>query len=661
VKERAAMDIKGGVRGASASALLFYGSLGAGCWIFGGFRAAAILILIIFICNSILRIAVGALGLDGSPALSLTVRSLLSLGLFPFAWLACRILPDGGLIPALGIILAAGLALSMRLKASTGGASKRDYAAILFVFLVVIGTTRLPFSRIGYPVDGNYAYRAYFSSDYLKHFSIVESLNNGPIPPANLYFAGESLHYYWLPYATPAFVARVAGSAPNSLFAFSFAVNFLFLLLLFLACRRISTRRRWIPYLAVPLVLAPSLEGLYLWAGRARFSFAAYFAEGRAVNIDGLTRWLWSLPQIDTLLRSLLYTPQHLLSLAFVLMSLIFVDEEKERPWVFSVFIALSLASSFFVGGILLLARALHILGREGARVLRGDLAPFAFLKDLGGRHFLLPLFVLALSVALRMVSSGGSAIVIKPLGPRQIFILLGLNLGLLVVSGVWGLFAARFRSRAFLAILLGVSLALLLAVRIAGFESDVSLKAGLVVILALALLTCRLGEVPGARKLAVPLMLLVLIPGTLTAVLDIRNSADVRNARFTSYIRGDEMRMLEWIRENVPKGKVVQNFPAARTWNLSAIPAFAGRPMAIGDRMHGQIFQVRPVVYEQRLEALRGALSGLPATADGLKRLGVDYLFWGEDESRFFKGDPGSLPVAHREGRTILYALGPE
>ncbi len=76
---------------------------------------------------------------------------------------------------------------------------------------------------------------------------------------------------------------------------------------------------------------------------------------------------------------------------------------------------------------------------------------------------------------------------------------------------------------------------------------------------------------------------------------------------------------------------------------------------------MHGQIFQVRSDAYEQRLEALKDALSGLPATADGLRRLGVDFLFWGEDESRFFKGDPKGLPVAHREGRTILYAIGPE
>ena len=198
----------------------------------------------------------------------------------------------------------------------------------------------------------------------------------------------------------PAVVSRLTGSTAKALFAYSFAVNFLFLLLLFQACRRIRRKRRWMPFLAVPLVLAPSLEGAYLWAGRARFSFAAFFADGRAYNIDGLTRWLWNLPQIDTLLRSLLYTPQHLLSLAFVLLFLVFADEDPEKPWLLSLLLALSLASSFFVGGILLAARALHIVGREGARLVRRDSTPAAFVRSLAS-HFLLPVLVLGLSIAL--------------------------------------------------------------------------------------------------------------------------------------------------------------------------------------------------------------------------------------------------------------------
>ncbi len=652
------MDVRRGIRGGPALGLFFYACLAAGCALFGGLKAAAVLVLLILACNRVLRLAGRALGLNSSPALSLAVRSLLSLGLFPFVWLACRLLPGGWLLPAVGVIIAVGLALSLRHKSTEARPAGADYAGIFFILFLVTVATWLPFSKIGSLVDGRLAYRAYFSSDYLKHFSVVGSLNNSGMPPGNPYFAGEPLHYYWLPYAVPAVVSRLTGSTAKALFAYSFAVNFLFLLLLFQACQRIARKRRWMPFLAVPLVLAPSLEGAYLWAGRARLSFAAFFADGRAYNIDGLTRWLWNLPQIDTLLRSLLYTPQHLLSLAFVLLFLVFADEDPEKPWLLSLLLALSLASSFFVGGILLAARALHIVVREGARLVRRDATPAAFVRGLVS-HFLLPVLVLGLSILLRMVSTGGSGVVFKPLGPRQILLLLGLNLGLLTVSGSWGLLAARFRSRALLAVLLGLSVVLLLAVRIAGFESDVSLKAGLVAILALALLTCRLGEASGAGRFALPLAFLILIPGSLTAVLDIRNSADVRNARFTTYIGVEEMRMLEWVRENTPRESVVQSFPAARAWNLSTIPSFTGRRMAVGDRMHGQIFQVRPAAYDRRLEALRLALSGLPTTRDDLRRLGVDYLLWGEDESRFFKIDPGDLTVAHREGGTILYELG--
>ncbi len=644
----------------AAQTAFFYICLAAGGWLFGGLKAALSLVVLLAVCNRILGSLAGALGASGPPAFSLTVRSLLSLGLFPFLWLVGRLLPAPWLIPVLSVILASGLAFSFKNRPPAGTPEKRDYAGMIFILALVVVATRLPFSKIGYPIEGRYAYRAYFSSDYLKHFSVVESLNSGPLPPRNLYFAGETLHYYWLPYAVPAVVSKAAGSTPKALFAFSFTVNFLFLFLLLQAGQRVCRRRPWVAFLAVPLVLAPSLEGFYLWAGRARLSFPAFFAEGRSYNIDGLTRWLWNLPQVDTLLRSLFYTPQHLLSLAFLLLFLLFAAEEHQRPWLLSLFLAMSLASSFFVGGILFLSRALFVVGREAPRLFRRGFAIVEFFRKLG-REFFLPLLVLGISVALGMVAFAGTGIVFKPVGPLDAVILLGLNLGLLTISGTWGLLAARFPSRGFVATLLAISLVLILAVRIANFESDISLKAGLIVILLLALLTCRLGNFPSLGRFAAPLALLILGPGILTAGLDIRNSADIRNPRFTSYVRFEEMRMLEWIGKNVPEGRIVQNFPEARTWNLSAIPAFSGRSMAIGDRMHGQIFQVRPEAYKKRLEILRLAIAGLPATRRDLRALGIDYLFWGEDERRYFGKDPAGLSVAHRSGGTVLYVVGPE
>ena len=639
-----------------SAAVLFYASLLTGNFLFAGGKAAAVLTLFLLLTNGILRVSTGAFMENGSAVVSLTVRSLLSLGLFPYAWLICRGLAGKAALPALACLLGVGFIFSIFRKSPGNETAGKDKRWIVIAFLLVTALAWYPFSKIGFELDGNYAYRAYFSSDYLKQFSVVESLNQTGLPPANLYFQGEALHYYWLPYAAPAFVAFFTGSTAGSMFAFSFTVNFLFLLLLLLTVAKTCRRHGWAPYLAALMVLAPSLEGFYLWAGRARFSWTGYFRIGRDINIDGLTRWLWNLPQIDTLLRALLFTPQHLLSLAFLLLFLCLLSQKRERPWALSLCLASSLASSFFVGGILLISWGLYAAAREGAKLIRRRQTLEGFFTILA-RHFALPIIVLGLSLALKMVSFGGSGVMLKPVKPGEAMVLLGLNLGLLTFGGATGLLASRFQGRAFYVLLLAVSLALILTVRIVNFESDVSLKAGLVTILVLALLICRLGEAPRAGRLALPLALLVILPGLWTLTLDVRNSSDVRNGRFTSYVPFEEMRMLDWVRENIPAARTVQDFPEARTWNLSAIPAFSGKQMAVGDRMHGRIFQVRPDLYERRVEELRRALTGLPATQNDLRRMGVDYLFWGDDERRYFKFDP-DLPVVNRIGSTVIYSL---
>jgi hypothetical protein len=238
-----------------------------------------------------------------------------------------------------------------------------------------------------------------------------------------------------------------------------------------------------------------------------------------------------------------------------------------------------------------------------------------------------------------------------------QIIILLGLNIGFLILGGSAGLLLSRFRGRSMHSIMLVVSLVLVLFVRLENFESDISLKAGLVLILLLALGLGRLGERRSGGRLFLVLTALVVLPGLLTLVLDIRNSADIQNPRFTSYVSFDEMRMMEWIRGNVPAGRTVQNYPPARTWNLSAIPAFSGHRMFVGDRMHGQIFQIPAAAYDKRIEALGRAMSSLPSSREELREMGVDYLLWGEDEARHFKFTP-DLPVARRIGRAILFSL---
>jgi hypothetical protein len=643
----------------NSAGLCFYGCLFLGILLFAGFMSAALMLLLLGTGSHLLKSPLSKILEKASAVTSLVIRSLLSLGLFPFLWLAGRLLAGKRGLWLAGLILILGFLFSLRHRGCRNETQKPDCGETVLALLLVIFLTWLPFSKIGSPLNGKYAYRAYFSSDYLKHYAVVEALNKGSIPPPNLYFKGEALHYYWLPYTVPAALSQLTDSTPQALFAFSFSVNFLFILMLLKLAGRMFPRRRELPLLTVLLALMPSLEGFYLWAFRFHFSLAAYFQAGHAYNIDGLTRWLWALPQIDVLFRTLLYTPQHLLSLAFLVMFLYFFSAEKEHPGVLSFCLALSLAASFFVGGIFLFSWGVYWLGREGIRIVRKKPSSKALGTDFL-QLFIPPAVVLALSFVLKMVTFKGGGIFFTALTPGHMIILLSLNMGLLVIGGVAGLVLGRFPGRSFYSTLLIVSLIFVLFVRIENFESDISLKAGLVAILLLTLSMGFLTKHQRAGKLYLPLVCLIILPGLLTLVLDIWNSADIHNARFTSTISFEEMQLIEWIRSHVPVDQTVQDYPPARARNLSAIPVFSGHQMLVGDRMHGRIFQTSPAAYDERIQALGRTMSSLPSSREELRRMGVDYLLWGVDENRHFKYTP-DLPVAWRAGQTVLFSLAPK
>ena len=633
--------------------------LTAGSVLFAGAEATAMLLALLLLGNRLLGRLLKPVPWPVTSLEGFILRSLLNLGLFPFLWLTLTLVFKGrsaywtaGLLVLVNLLLVKKREPIQSQLKTPGGLLLS--ASLLLALLVLL--TYLPFSRIGRPSDDGSAYRAYFSSDYLKHFSMVETLNRGKLPPQNPYFASDRLHYYWLPYAFPAAVARWTGKTDRALIAYSFSVNFLFLLLLFSFLRRILTRGTLLPLLLTALVFFPSLEGLYFFLTRCRASPAAFFTLGRQINIDALTRWNWNLPEIDSLLRSLLYTPQHLLSLCFVILVIFFNHQRLKQPLFFSLLLALALANSFFIGGILLLAWGAAYLINDVPLTIPGE----SRVKKAAGAlaSLSLPALVAALSLALGMVSIGGSRLLIKPVPLPGLPAMLGLNLGLLFVFGLLGMARARFPGKRFQACLFIIALGLTLLLRAADFESDISLKAGLIIIVQLVLFTAfGLAGRKSPRWLPVCFILLALAAGSMTGALDVLNSADTDNRRQTLLVSRDEMAMLNWIRKNVPADQTVQTFPPARDWNVSIVPSFTGRAMVVGDRMHGTIFQIPPPRYRQLLQQLESLLRGLPESQSDLKRLGVDYLFWGEPESRYFKRTPRLKPVI-AVNRTVLYAL---
>jgi hypothetical protein len=638
--------------------ILFYAVFFLGAALFSGLRTSLLATVLILFLNAFSRRLVGHLsGRLGTTAL-LVVQSLVSLGLFPFLWLA-SVLAAGAAYPwVLCLFLPLLAVFGLAGKKSPAASNSTPALALVLILLLVLAATYLPFSHIGKPQPQGLAYRAYFSSDYLKHFSVVEAINHGKLPPANPYFEGEALHYYWLGYAVPALLAKLGGSVPRAMFAWSFMVNFLFLALLVVTVREIGVRRRLLPYFLTAAALTTSLEGLYFFVYKSGSNFEKFLVLGSEYNIDALTRWLWNLPQIDTLLRSMLYTPQHLMAVSLLLVFSLSVLLDPNKPLFLSALIAATLAASFFIGGILLFAWMASFLIRETRLLLRRKTK---VLSTLGRAltSFLLPWLAVALFQVLSMSEFGWrSEFFLQKLTPAQAALLLFLNIGVLLLTGLAGCVLVRFPARLFHLILFWLALLLILFVRIRNFENDLSLKLGLVLVIELLIFTAFLFEKFGLRGLpALFLIMLLVLPGTATLFLDIRNSADIANKRFTFYLPVEEKAVLDWVRLNTPAAAVVQTFPPAREWNVSIVPPFAARDMFVGDSLHGRIFQIGEEKYTARLDILKRCLQNLPASGPELKGMGLDYLFWGKPEFRYFGYYP-PLKRAFAYQDTVLFAL---
>ena len=647
----------------SKSHLLFYAILLSGNTLFSGWSTAVTATALIFVLNVALSPLAKAFVRKFSRADSLVVRSLLSLGLFPYIWLFAMTVFRASYVWFLTGLMAFFFLVSFFLNKTRRpgpAAVLRDQWPLFLVFAAILVSviTFWPFSRIGEKLPEGLAYRAYFSSDYLKHFSLVHAIGRGELPPANPFFSGVPLHYYWLPYATPAFISKFSGSVPRAMFSFSFMVNFLFVCSLLVLLRQICARKPIVSYFLAPAVFTASLEGIYFFAKDCCFSWTRYLRLGSQINVDALTRVRWGLPQIDTPLRALFYTPLHLLGLCLLVLFILTFSSEDRKPWVLSLLAALTLTASFFIGGILLIAWFLHFMITELRRLFCQQVRLCSLLQK-GGAFFLFPLLTIALFESLKMSRFyWKSELLVKWISPAHIGLLLFLNVGPLLVVGLVGLALVKCPARSFHLILFLLSLALITFVRIRDFENDISLKLGLVITIQLFILAAHLFEKYRIRKWALCVFLIFLImPGSLTLILDIRNSADIHNSVFTLYLPEEEQTMLTWIRRFTPTTAIVQTFPPARELNCSIVPSFAGRNMYVGDEMHGEIFNILPEEYTERIKTLEKCLRNLPASAFELKRLGIDYLFWGKAEEQYFGYRPKLRRICHLS-QTIVYSL---
>jgi hypothetical protein len=521
--------------------------------------------------------------------------------------------------------------------------TRRDAAALCFVLLLVPILMGLPYANIGrQDANGTRYYRAYFTADFVWHTALASELGKYDMPPRNPYMAAERLHYYWTYFLLPSVVAE-SGPAPLRDVQLALKANALCNALLLASAIFLFTRTA-VPNAAasacaVALVLtAASAEGaMVLWEIASGPRTLDYV---RTVNIDAITAWRFDGLRIDGLPRSMLYNPQHSLSLSLAVTALAtaFAAGFRATPrqvLAAGTLLGLSTTMNPFLGGMFGVIYGAGMALEGVRRRTREDLLQV-------GVHALAALPVVAAILwcnANEMTEGAGSAVTFgfggdarnSPVATVMV------SLGPVLVPAIIGLFPLRgVPVLPALVAGAGVVIALLLMhlVRISdgawvGFRSGQIIQCVLPVLVARAcwLLAGR------SRALAAAVVVLSAAAGLPTTAIDIYNAQDIANLRmgpgfpWTLTVTPAQQEAFAWIRERTPPSAVVQMDAIARGrahWSL--IPTFAERRMAAGL----PISLLATPEYRTRSETVRQIYTTANAreARDLARRLRIDYIY---------------------------------
>lgn len=565
----------------------------------------------------------------------------------------------------------------IRLAATADG----DWLWLALALLVVPLVVARPFALVGADLDGGQAYRAYFTADYVWRRAVVAELAKGDFLPANPFYAGDTLHYYWLPHLADALQYRAIGNAmplDALLMSHSVLVDALFVAFLYGAARTFVARP-WAAGAAVAFaVLFSSFEGAYvLWD---HWREGTPLEKVRYLNIDAISRWLFGSMPIDGLQRVLLYQPHHALGYAVGLSGVIAVARRTHRndPIAFSaagVLLALSVLISSFSGLMFTAIAAVYegisvVRWREWTRgVLHAALAAVPLAAALG------------LATALEYVDRSGSVVDVglNSVAATNVLPATFLSFGpvlLLCAAGAWLAWRGRRADFIVFAAYLAVNIAFYFFVDVRDHQHVyVGWRVGALLFMAapaiIGLLFEELGALPrGPRAAAVLAVLLIALAAAPTTAIDLYNTQDVENQargpgfRWTLVLTHDEQEAFDWIKRHTPPSAIFQVDPLARdagTW--AYLPAFAERRMAVGL----PISMVPLAKYQQGSSIIHDMLD-MPDAAEVhalASRFGIRYLLSGPPERAAHQGlqtrletRPDLFPLLFRNGTISIYAV---
>lgn len=553
----------------------------------------------------------------------------------------------------------------------------RDTTALVAVLLLVPALQWRPFLRIGeQDADGAARYRAYFTADFLWHVALTAELTKHSSPPRNPYLARRPLHYYWAYFVPPAFVAKYAPVLPDiqsHLLANAFCAGLLFIGSIFMLAWCVVPRAGPVAAAVICGVVAASAEGAY--AAWDYWSRGRPLSDVRELNIDAITAWWFQTLTIDSLPRSLWYTPQHAMACALSLIALVIATALQHRMYPVAVMLiaglALGLAVIFspFLGGSFALIYGLSMTWaavRERQPLWLGRAALAA-----------LPVFLaLAWCGAAGTFegSRGAVALGLSRTAAASPIALLGLAIGPVLGLAVLGLLLRAWQRWSVAAVSIGVTtgLFMLFFVTLTLEPVWIGWRAGQIILVTLpGLLAATFAQLwdTGRRRIAIVVTALVLVAGLPTTIIDAYNAQDVSNTaeaagfKWTVVVPPDTRLVLNWIRDNTPPDAIVQMSIGPRrreTW--THVPTFAERRMAVGRPI--SLLNSPEYDLSESVDALYRAPDPAQA-ATAARVLRIDYLFVDAvdhatlDAAALAKfGDPRFFERAFASGNAAVYAV---
>ena len=556
---------------------------------------------------------------------------------------------------------------------------RRDIVAALLLLLLVPAVVGRPFARVGEDLPDGRAYRAYFTADFIWRMAVAAELAKGSVPPRNPFYRGDQLRYYWLAHLLPAAEYRELQKSvrlDQVLLVNSVALDLAFVLFLY------GFVRHWVGHRAaaaagcVGAVLFTSFEGVerlwFLWR------IGETFERVRFLNIDAISRWIYSSLPIDGLHRLLMYQPHHSTGYALGL-SAVLVYAQARVPERTSL---AAFAGSLLAGCLLLSTFSAIMLTAMTAVVGVGVLTARRAWRGLAVAAVVgaIPLAIATwLAMSLHYVDKAGSLIriLVNPQAVTNPWTAIFLSFGPMLLLGAIGIAYAIWRREWRLwviGVIVVVSFVFYFFVDVRDHQYVyVGWRAGHMLFVAFAVLVgFAIQEMMrGGRALRVATVMVVVVLAALatpTLAIDLYNTQDLNNReeaagfKWTLVLAPDELEALSWIRRYTQPDDLIQVEPFTRdSYTWAYVPAFAERRMSAGlpismvplDKYIAASERVRDVYRTaQPDEAHRKA-----------RRLGIDYLIIGAPERTAHPGfeaaassRPDLFRPVFRKGEVAIY-----